>query len=70
MMTTLVDGSTFELVPFPADRKAIDIGDYYSDYTLIERELGWKPGVVLAEGLARTIAYYREHWPHYWEAGA
>lgn len=70
MITTLVDGSTFELVPFPADRKAIDIGDYYSDYTLIERELGWKPGVALADGLARTVAYYHEHWPHYWEAGA
>jgi dTDP-glucose 4,6-dehydratase/UDP-glucose 4-epimerase len=70
MMTALADGSTFELVPFPADRKAIDIGDYYSDYTLIERELGWTPRVALAEGLARTVAYYREHWQHYWEAGA
>lgn len=69
MMTALADGSTSELVPFPADRKAIDIGDYYSDYTLIESELGWTPKVALADGLARTVAYYREHWPHYWEAG-
>jgi UDP-glucose 4-epimerase len=70
MMTAQAPGSTSELVPFPADRKAIDIGDYYSDFTLIERELGWAPRVALAEGLARTIAYYRDHWPHYWEAGA
>ena len=70
MVTALAEGSTFELVPFPADRKAIDIGDYYSDYTLIEHELGWMPKVALAEGLARTVAYYREHWPQYWEASA
>lgn len=70
MMTALAEGSTFELVPFPPDRKAIDIGDYYSDYTLIEHELGWSPKVALAEGLTRTVAYYGEHWPHYWEASA
>lgn len=70
MMTALAEGSTSELVPFPADRKAIDIGDYYSDYTLIEHELGWMPKVALADGLARTVAYYHEHWPHYWEASA
>lgn len=70
MLTALVDGSRFELMPFPADRKAIDIGDYYSDFTLIERELGWSPKIELADGLARTVMYYREHWPHYWEADA
>jgi len=70
MMTALAEDSTSELVPFPADRKAIDIGDYYSDFTLIENELGWTPKIALAEGLARTVAYYREHWPHYWEASA
>ncbi|OYY61775.1 MAG: NAD-dependent epimerase [Hydrogenophilales bacterium 28-61-11] len=70
MMTALAKGSTFDLVPFPADRKAIDIGDYYSDYTLVEHELGWTPKVGLADGLARTVEYYREHWPHYWEANA
>lgn len=70
MMTALMPGGTFELVPFPPERKAIDIGDYYSDFGLIERELGWSPAVGVSEGLARTLAYYREHWPHYWEAGA
>jgi dTDP-glucose 4,6-dehydratase/UDP-glucose 4-epimerase len=70
MVTALADGSTFELVPFPADRKAIDIGDYYSDYTLIEHELGWTPKVGLADGLVRTVEYYRENWSQYWEANA
>jgi dTDP-glucose 4,6-dehydratase/UDP-glucose 4-epimerase len=56
----------FEFVPFPAERKAIDIGDYYSDFSLIERELGWKPKVGLRIGLERTIAYYRTARANYW----
>lgn len=57
---------TFELVPFPPERKAIDIGDYYSDFSLITSELGWQPKVGLKEGLQRTMAYYRANYMHYW----
>ena len=32
------------------DRKAIDIGDFYADYSAIESELGWGPTVGLEEG--------------------
>jgi len=60
-------GARWELVPFPAERKAIDIGDYYSDFSLATQELGWTPTVGLAEGLRRTVDYYREHGQHYWE---
>ena len=57
-------------VPFPADRKAIDIGDYYSDFSKINRTLGWSPQVSLRAGLSRTLAYYKEHCAHYWEPAA
>jgi UDP-glucose 4-epimerase len=50
---------------FPAERKKIDIGDYYSDDTRIRSELGWRPCVPLREGLGRTLAYYREHLAMY-----
>jgi UDP-glucose 4-epimerase len=53
-------------VPFPAARKAIDIGDYYADYAHIRDQLGWTPRVALREGLARTIEFYRRHRTHYW----
>jgi len=66
MMVALKQGSTYELVPFPPERKAIDIGDYYSDFSLIRRELGWVPKVDLARGLQRTLAYYQQHHQHYW----
>jgi dTDP-glucose 4,6-dehydratase/UDP-glucose 4-epimerase len=61
----LVPGATHELVAFPPDRKAIDIGDYYADHSLIERELGWTPSVDLDSGLRQTINFYRDHGPHY-----
>ncbi|WP_280154580.1 NAD-dependent epimerase/dehydratase family protein [Piscinibacter sp. XHJ-5] len=68
MMTGLVPGGRFEVVPFPPERKAIDIGDYYSDFSLIQRELGWTPQVDLRNGLIRTIEYFKAHGRHYWEA--
>jgi UDP-glucose 4-epimerase len=63
------DGGNYRIVPFPADRKAIDIGDYYGNYGRIRAELGWKPQVRLDEGLRRSLAFYREHGELYWEDG-
>jgi UDP-glucose 4-epimerase len=56
----------YEIVPFPSDRKSIDIGDYYADYRLIQGRLGWRPKVSLRDGLARTLAFYREEREYYW----
>jgi UDP-glucose 4-epimerase len=50
---------------FPEERKAIDIGDYYSDYSSIQRTLGWKPQTALADGLQRTLEYFRAHISRY-----
>lgn len=66
LMVQLVPGATFELVPFPPERKVIDIGDYYSDFSLIKNELGWQPKIDLREGLKRTVAYYQAHYRNYW----
>lgn len=67
MMVELGYGGAFELVPFPPERKAIDIGDYYSDFSLISKELGWQPKVGLHEGLQRTVTYYQSYRRHYWD---
>jgi UDP-glucose 4-epimerase len=66
LLVELNGSGGFALVPFPPERHAIDVGDYYGDFRKIERELGWRPKVVLREGLARTLAYYREAGEHYW----
>lgn len=59
-------GGSFDVIPFPADRKPIDIGDYYADYRLIQGRLGWRPRVALREGLRRTLEFYRAEREHYW----
>ncbi|MFI5165058.1 MAG: NAD-dependent epimerase/dehydratase family protein [Thermoanaerobaculales bacterium] len=50
---------------FPADRKRIDIGDFYADFGHIRHVLGWSPKVSLREALLRTVAYFRQSLPKY-----
>lgn len=66
MLVALVPGSGFELVPFPSERKAIDIGDYFANDEKIRSTLHWQPRVSLDEGLAATVRYYQENGDHYW----
>jgi UDP-glucose 4-epimerase len=57
---------SYELVPFPAERKAIDIGSYYSDHRRIAERLGWQPRISLRDGIGRTLEFYARHRKHYW----
>jgi UDP-glucose 4-epimerase len=58
-------GGTYETRSFPPDRKRIDIGDYYADYTSIREAIGWEPRVPLEVGLGRTIEFYRKNLAQY-----
>jgi nucleoside-diphosphate-sugar epimerase len=49
-----------EFKEFPAARKRIDIGDYFADDSRFRTLTGWAPRLSLTEGLARSVAYYRE----------
>lgn len=64
-MISLGFGGSYELVPFPEERKAIDIGDYFSDYSLINNDLGWESVISLPEGLNRTIQYFQSNIKRY-----
>lgn len=65
LLIELVPGADYVVKEFPPERKRIDIGDYYSDYSLIRKELGWEPKVTLEDGLRRSVAFYRENLEHY-----
>jgi UDP-glucose 4-epimerase len=65
MLIQNTDDGKYIIRSFPKERKRIDIGDYYADYSLIQEKLGWKPKVRLKEGLARTKAFYKEHLTYY-----
>lgn len=50
----------YETVPFPQEAEAIDIGDYYGDFSRFRDVTGWQPMVDLEKGLENTVEYFRE----------
>jgi UDP-glucose 4-epimerase len=66
LMIEVFGSGSYELCPFPAERKRIDIGDYQGDYSKIQSQLGWQPKVSLRDGLACTFEYYRQYRDMYW----
>ncbi len=65
LMISIYKSGTVEFIPFPEDRKIIDIGDYWGDFQLIEKQLGWSPRIPLEEGLRKTLTYFEENFKHY-----
>jgi UDP-glucose 4-epimerase len=59
-------GGLYSIVPFPPERKQIDIGDYYGDFGKIRSRLGWEPKTSLEEGLDISLQYYRKYSNYYW----
>ena len=59
LLVELHGGGSYSVHSFPADRKKIDIGDYYSDPGKYESGVGWTPKVGLREGMARTLEFYK-----------
>jgi nucleoside-diphosphate-sugar epimerase len=65
LMITVHDKGEYNLIPFPDQRKAIDIGDYYADYEKIVQDLKWHCRTPLEKGLEKTLAYYKNHIGNY-----
>jgi len=58
-------GGGFLTREFPAERKRIDIGDYYAEDAMFRQLTGWAPQTDLASGLAQSLAFFRTHLSHY-----
>jgi UDP-glucose 4-epimerase len=65
MLVSIAGSGTLRYVEWPAEKKRIDIGSFYSDSTKFRTTVGWQPRIGLREGLARTVAFYRAHMPRY-----
>ena len=66
ILMEICPGCSYELVPFPEEKKRIDIGDYYADFSRFRQATGWHPDVRLRGGLERMVCYYRQNRRHYW----
>ena len=56
----------YEIVPFPPEKKRIDIGDYYADYRKIKAALGWRYNVNMRDGLEKSLDFYKQFGDYYW----
>jgi UDP-glucose 4-epimerase len=65
LLLDVAGGGSYRLVPFPPERKRIDIGDFHADTSKVREALGWTPCVPLREGLRATVDYYRQHREQY-----
>lgn len=65
LLLSVAGSGRMRLVEWPADKRRIDIGSFYTDSTRFTAATGWQPRVNLRDGLAATVAFYRAHLPHY-----
>lgn len=66
-IVNIAESGQIDYTPFTEERKALEPGDYWSDISKIQREVGWRPTTSLEEGLRRTVEYYRRYRQHYWQ---
>ncbi len=57
---------SYRIIPFPTDKKAIDIGSVYSSAAKFNFATGWRARVPIEEGIVRTVEYYCRHRSRYW----
>jgi UDP-glucose 4-epimerase len=68
LLVELNGSGEFELIPFPSEKRRIDIGDYYGDYRKFSQMTGWEPKTSLRDGFAKMLAYYKENLDYYLDA--
>ena len=59
------EGSNYQMIPFPVDRKSIDVGDFICDYSAFGNQFGWEPKVNFEDGIQRSIEYFKKEIEHY-----
>jgi nucleoside-diphosphate-sugar epimerase len=65
IMCQEIEGSDYKMISFPEDRKAIDVGDFVSDYSAFRNQFGWEPKVNFEEGIQRSLEYFKNEIEHY-----
>ncbi|WP_114376880.1 NAD-dependent epimerase/dehydratase family protein [Elioraea thermophila] len=65
LLVAVHGGGRYQVKEMPPERAKIDIGSYVADDSRFRAATGWAPRVPLEEGLARTLAWYRDRLPLY-----
>ena len=65
IMCQEIEGSDYQMIPFPDERKAIDVGDFVCDYSAFRNQFEWEPKVNFEEGIQRSFEYFKDEIEHY-----
>jgi len=65
IMCQEIEGSDYQMIPFPDERKAIDVGDFICDYSAFRNQFEWQPKVNFDEGIQRSFQYFKDEIEHY-----
>ena len=65
IMCQEIEGSDYQMIPFPDERKAIDVGDLVCDYSAFRNQFEWEPKVNFEEGIQRSFEYFKDEIEHY-----
>jgi UDP-glucose 4-epimerase len=65
LLIDVAGSGSVRFVEWPPDKKIIDIGSFYADSSKFACTTGWRPSTSLRDGLARSVAFYREHLGRY-----
>ena len=65
IMCREIEGSDYQMIPFPEDRKAIDVGDFICDYSAFRDQFGWEPKTTFIEGVSKSLDFFKREFRHY-----
>ena len=65
LLIEVAGSGSVRFVDWPSEKKRIDIGSFYTDSTKFRQAVGWQLQTTLLDGLRQTVAFYRQHMPHY-----
>ena len=65
LMCNQIEDAEFEMIPFPQDRKAIDVGDFICDYSAFSNSFGWQPKITFKEGISKSLDFFKNELEFY-----
>lgn len=65
IMCNQIEEAEFEMIPFPQDRKVIDVGDFICDYRAFSNSFGWQPKIAFEEGISKSLDFFKKELEYY-----
>ena len=65
IMCHKTEGGDYQMIPFPEDRKAIDVGDFICDYSAFSNSFGWQPKITFEEGITKSLDFFKKELEYY-----